>query len=69
MPNKSKWYRIIDEINGDVCMNVEASSERAALKRYMRGKLTSGIYEVVMEDDKRPRLVSSYGSSFRADVV
>lgn len=64
-----KMFRIIDEINGDVCVHVMAAHERSALKKFRTGKMTSGIYEIVTEEDGRPRLVSSYGSSFRADVV
>ena len=64
-----KMFRIVDEINGDVCTHVEAVNERSALKKYLTGKLTAGIYEIVTEGDGRPRLVSSYGSSFRADAV
>lgn len=64
-----KMFRIVDEINGDVCVHVMAAHERSALKKFRTGKLTSGIYEIITEEDGRPRLVSSYGSSFRADAV
>lgn len=66
---KKKKYRIIDEINGQVCVIIDAAHERSALKKFRAGKLTTGIYEVITESDKRPRLVSSYGSCFRADAV
>ena len=64
-----KMFRIVDEINGDVCVHVMAAHERSALKKFRTGKLTSGSYEIITEEDGRPRLVSSYGSSFRADAV
>ena len=66
---KLKWYRIVDEINGDVCWNVEAQNEKSALKKYRTGLLTTGIYEIIIEADGRFRLVSSYGSCFRADAA
>ena len=62
-------FRIVNEINGDVCVHVMAAHERSALKKFRTGKLTSGFYEIITEEDGRPRLVSSYGSSFRADAV
>ena len=64
-----RWFRIVDEINGAVCVNVEAAHERSALKKFRTGLLTSGFYDIVKESDGRPRLVSSYGSCFRADRV
>ena len=38
-----KMFRIIDEINGDVCVHVMAAHERSALKKFRTGKMTSGI--------------------------
>lgn len=64
-----KCFRIVDEVNGHVCTNVEAAHERSALKKFRTGMLSSGIYEIVTEEDGRPRLVTSYGSCFRADRV
>ena len=66
---RTKYYRIVDEINGSVCTNVEATGERSALKKFRTGMLASGIYEIVTEEDGRARLVTSFGSSFRADAI
>lgn len=66
---KTVWYRIIDENNGDVCMNVQAGFEKSALKKFRDTLLTTGIYEIVREKDGKLRLVSSYGSCFRAEKV
>lgn len=62
-----KIYNIYDEIGNMVCTQVYAAHEVSALKKFRNGRLTTGIYEIVKEKDGRPRLVSSYGSSFRAD--
>lgn len=62
-----KKYTIIDETNGRSCVTVEAANEASALKKYRKGLMSSGFYELVTEKDGRPRLVSSFGSCFRAD--
>lgn len=64
-----KTYNIIDEVRNTICIQVAAAHEVSALKKFRQGKLTTGIYEIVREKDGRPRLVSSYGSCFRADPV
>lgn len=66
---KMVWYRIIDENNGDVCGNVQAGFEKSALKRFRDTLLTTGIYEIIREKDGKLRLVSSYGSRFRAERI
>lgn len=66
---RTKYFRIVDEINSSVCTNIEAASESYALMKFRTGMLTSGIYQIIKEDDNRPRLVTSFGSSFRADAV
>lgn len=64
---KEKKYTIIDENNLRSCVTVEAANEASALKKYRKGLMSSGFYEIITEKDGRPRLVSSFGSCFRAD--
>lgn len=66
---KMKIFRIVNEVTGAVCTDVSAGYERSALKKYMTGMTSSGIYEIVKREDGRPRLVTSYGACFRADRV
>ncbi len=64
-----KVFRIINEVTGTVCTDIRACYERSALKKYMTGMMSSGIYEIVKKEDGRPRLVTSYGACFRADEI
>lgn len=64
-----KQFRIINEINGNVCTVVSAAHERSALRKFHTGLLSAGFYNIIIDDDKRPRLISSFGSCFRADAV
>ena len=64
---RMKKYVIIDEINGQKCAEIEAAHEKSALTKFWKGKLTPGLYSIEEKKDGRPRLLSSYGSSFRAD--
>ena len=62
-------FKIINENTGSECTNIKASHERSALKKYRKGMMSSGIYDIVDEKDGRPRLVTSYGGCFRADPI
>lgn len=62
-------YRIINEINGSFCVEIEAVNERAALKKYRKDIMSSGLYYIITEKDGRPRLVTSFGACFRADQM
>lgn len=64
-----KVFRITNEVTGTVCTNIRAGHERSALKKYMTGMMSSGIYEIVKKEDGRLRLVTSYGACFRADEI
>ena len=63
-----KTFYIIDENNNDVCCLVVARNEKAALNKYRKGLLTTGIYEIKPSFNHGYKLISSFGSCFTAVI-
>lgn len=63
-----KTFYIIDENSNDICCLVAAKNEKSALTKYKNNStLTTGLYNVVNENNQY-KLISSYGSCFTAAI-
>ena len=60
-----KTYYILDNNNNQIYCLVYAKNAKSALKKYQKGLMTFGFYEIIKED-KEYKLTSSYGINISA---